>query len=59
MQAGWLGATAIGNYFAGFIGRFYKSWELWQFFMFLVIISLVSAAIMFAIMKIINRASNS
>lgn len=59
MQAGWLGATAIGNYFAGFIGRFYKSWELWQFFLFLVIISLVSAAIMFAIMRIVNKASNS
>lgn len=59
MQAGWLGATAIGNYFAGFIGRFYKSWELWQFFLFLVIISLISAAIMFSIMRIVNKASQS
>ncbi len=59
MQAGWLAATAIGNYLAGFIGRFYKSWELWQFFLMIIILSLVSGIIMFSIMKIINRASQS
>jgi POT family proton-dependent oligopeptide transporter len=59
MQAGWLSATAIGNYLAGFIGRFYKNWELWQFFMLLVIVAIVSAAIMFSIMHIIKRAATS
>jgi POT family proton-dependent oligopeptide transporter len=59
MQAGWLGATAIGNILAGYIGRFYKNWELWQFFLFVVIIALLSAIIMFSIMNIIKKASVS
>jgi proton-dependent oligopeptide transporter, POT family len=59
MQAGWLAATACGNYLAGFIGRFYQTWELWQFFLLIIIIALLSAIIMFSIMKIINRASES
>jgi proton-dependent oligopeptide transporter, POT family len=59
MQAGWLAATACGNYLAGFIGRFYQTWELWQFFLLIIIIALLSAILMFSIMKIINRASES
>jgi proton-dependent oligopeptide transporter, POT family len=59
MQAGWLAATACGNYLAGFIGRFYQKWELWQFFLLIIVIALLSAIIMFSIMKIINRASES
>ena len=59
MQAGWLGATAIGNYLAGYVGRFYMNWELWQFFLLLIIVAAVSAIIMFSIMKIIRRSSES
>jgi proton-dependent oligopeptide transporter, POT family len=59
MQAGWLAATACGNYLAGYIGRFYQKWELWQFFLLIIIIALLSAIIMFSIMKIIDRASES
>jgi len=59
MQAGWLCATAIGNYLAGFVGRFYMNWELWQFFLLLILVAAVSAIIMFSIMKIIRRASES
>jgi POT family proton-dependent oligopeptide transporter len=59
MQAGWLAATACGNYLAGFIGRFYQTWELWQFFLLIIIIALLSAIIMFSILKIINRATES
>ena len=59
MQAGWLAATAVGNYLAGFIGKFYQDWELWQFFMFIMIIAMLSAIIMFSILKIVNRASES
>jgi proton-dependent oligopeptide transporter, POT family len=59
MQAGWLAATACGNYLAGFIGRFYQQWELWQFFLLIIIIALLSAVLMFTIMKTINRASES
>jgi len=59
MQAGWLSATAIGNYLAGFIGRFYKNWELWQFFLLLVVVAALSAIIMFSIIHIIKRAATS
>ncbi len=59
MQAGWLAATAVGNYLAGFIGKFYQDWELWQFFLFIMIIAMLSAIIMFSILKIVNRASES
>ncbi|MGE4569255.1 MAG: hypothetical protein AB7C90_08770 [Bacteroidales bacterium] len=59
MQAGWLCATAIGNYLAGFVGRFYMNWELWQFFLLLILVAAISALIMFSIMKIIRRASES
>lgn len=59
MQAGWLSATAVGNYLAGYIGRFYENWQLWQFFLLLVVVALVSASIMFSIMHIIKRASVS
>ena len=59
MQGGWLAATAIGNYAAGFVGRFYQNWELWQFFLMLVVLSAISGLIMFAILKIVNRASQS
>ena len=59
MQAGWLSATAIGNYLAGYIGRFYKNWELWQFFLLLVVVAALSAIIMFSIMHIIKRAATS
>ena len=31
MMGGWFGATAVGNYLSGFVGRFYQNWELWQF----------------------------
>ena len=59
MQAGWLAATATGNYIAGFIGRFYARWELWQFFLFIMVLAALSAIIMFSILKIINRASQA
>jgi proton-dependent oligopeptide transporter, POT family len=59
MQAGWLAATAVGNYAAGAIGKFYQNWELWQFFLFIMIIAITSAIIMFSILKIVNRAAQS
>jgi len=59
MQGGWLAATAIGNYAAGFVGRFYQNWELWQFFILLAGLAAISGLIMFTILKIVNRASQS
>jgi len=59
MQAGWLAATAVGNYAAGYIGRFYKSWELWEFFLFIILVAILSAIIIFSLMRIIVRSSES
>ena len=59
MQGGWLAATAVGNYAAGYVGRFYQNWELWQFFILLAGLAALSGLIMFSILKIVNRASNS
>lgn len=58
-QGGWLGATAIGNLFAGFIGPFWDKWELWQFFALLVGLTLLSAIFIFSILKLLERATNS
>jgi len=58
-QGGWFGATAIGNLAAGFIGPFWDKWELWQFFMLLVGLTILSAVIMFSILKRLERATTS
>jgi len=59
MQGGWLGATALGNLAAGFIGPFYEQWELWQFFLMVVVLALVSFTIVMLILKKLNRAISS
>lgn len=58
-QGGWFGATAIGNLMAGFIGPFWEKWELWQFFTLLVGLTLLSALIMFSILKRLERSATS
>ncbi len=58
-QGGWLGATSIGNLFAGFIGPFWDKWELWQFFALLVGLTLLSAFFIFSILKLLERATHS
>ena len=58
-QGGWLGATSIGNLFAGFIGPFWDKWELWQFFALLVGLTLLSAIFIFSILKLLERATTS
>jgi POT family proton-dependent oligopeptide transporter len=57
MQGGWLCATAVGNYLAGFIGRFYQSWELWQFFLLLVVAALISATLVALVLKKLKAAT--
>jgi len=58
-QGGWLGATAVGNLLAGFIGPFWDKWELWQFFGLLVGLTLLSAIFIFSILRLLERATNS
>ncbi len=58
-QGGWFAATAIGNLMAGFIGPFWDKWQLWQFFTLLVALTLLSAIIMFSILKRLEKATTS
>ena len=59
MQGGWLAATAIGNLAAGLIAYFWDKWELWQFFALLIVLCFLSAALIFSVMKKLERASES
>jgi len=57
MMGGWFGATAAGNYLAGFVGRFYQHWELWQFFLLLIITSLFAALLLRLSLKRLKKAT--
>jgi proton-dependent oligopeptide transporter, POT family len=57
MMGGWFGATAIGNYLSGFVGRFYQNWELWQFFLLLVITSFFAALLVRIFLKKLKHAT--
>ena len=57
MMGGWFGATAIGNYLSGFVGRFYQNWELWQFFLLLVITSIFAALLLRLFLKKLKHAT--
>ena len=57
MMGGWFGATAVGNYLSGFVGRFYQNWELWQFFLLLVITSLIAAGLVMVFLKKLKHAT--
>ncbi|MBN1272546.1 MAG: peptide MFS transporter [Candidatus Aminicenantes bacterium] len=59
MQGGWLAATAVGNALAGLIGILWDRWELWQFFLFVIGMCLLSAALIFSVMKKLEKASES
>ncbi len=57
MMGGWFGATAVGNYLSGFVGRFYQNWELWQFFLLLVTTSLIAAGLVLIFLKKLKHAT--
>jgi len=57
MMGGWFGATAVGNYLAGFVGRFYQHWELWQFFLLLFVTSLFAALLLRLTLKKLKKAT--
>jgi POT family proton-dependent oligopeptide transporter len=57
MMGGWFGATAVGNYLSGFVGRFYQNWELWQFFLLLVITSFFAALLLRIFLKKLKHAT--
>ncbi len=57
LMGGWFGATAIGNYLAGFIGRFYQEWEMWQFFLLLIFFASLAALMVVATLKKLKSAT--
>lgn len=57
MMGFWFGATAVGNYLSGFVGRFYQNWELWQFFVLLVTTSLMAAGLIALFLKKLKHAT--
>ncbi len=57
MMGMWFGATAVGNYLSGFVGRFYQNWELWQFFALLVVTSLIAASLIALFLKKLKHAT--
>lgn len=57
LMGGWFGATAIGNYLAGFVGRFYQEWELWQFFLILIVCASLAALMVLFALKKLKRAT--
>jgi len=58
MMGLWFGATAVGNYLSGFIGRFYQNWELWQFFGLLVVTSIIAAIFVKIFLNKLKRATD-
>lgn len=58
MMGMWFGATAVGNYLSGFVGRFYQNWELWQFFLLLVITSFLAAGLIAVFLKKLRHATD-
>jgi POT family proton-dependent oligopeptide transporter len=59
MMGGWFAGQAVGSYLAGFVGRFYVSWELWQFFLLLIITSVSSGLLIWMFLKKLKAASAS
>lgn len=57
LMGGWFGATAVGNYLAGFVGRFYQEWELWQFFLILIVCASLAAFMVLLTLKKLKRAT--
>ncbi len=57
LMGGWFGATAVGNYLAGFVGRFYQEWELWQFFTMLIVFAGLAALMVVFSLKKLKRAT--
>ncbi|MCF8352883.1 MAG: peptide MFS transporter [Melioribacteraceae bacterium] len=57
MMGLWFGATAVGNYLSGFVGRFYQNWELWQFFLLLVVTSILAALMVRIFLNKLKRAT--
>ena len=59
MQGGWLAATAVGNYAVALVALFWAKVPLWAFWLILVVFCLLSASVIFAISKRLERATGN
>jgi POT family proton-dependent oligopeptide transporter len=57
MQGGWLAATAIGSYLMGIMGYSWRNLPLWSHWFLLAGCCLISAAIIFSVLKRLERAT--
>ena len=58
MMGFWFGATAVGSYGSGLIGKFYSDFPHHQYFMIIAGLLFFSAILAFVFMKRLNRFSN-
>lgn len=57
LMGGWFAATAIGNYFAGFLGSFYSTWSHTQFYTVLTVCCFFSAVMIIFFLKKLKHAA--
>jgi POT family proton-dependent oligopeptide transporter len=57
MQGGWLGATAIGNQLVLLGGIFWAKWPIWMVWSMFIACCLVSAAVMFSLLKRLEKVA--
>ncbi len=57
MQGGWLAATAIGSYLVGIMGYSWRNLPLWSHWFLLAGCCLISATIIFSVLKRLERAT--
>jgi proton-dependent oligopeptide transporter, POT family len=57
MQGGWLLATAVGNKLLAVPGKLYDKIDLWQLWLVFIVLTLLSAAFIFSIMKKLENAT--
>ncbi len=59
MMGGWFGATAMGSYGSGLLGKFYSNFPHHQYFMILTSLLAVSAILVILFMKKLKRFSSN
>ena len=57
MMGGWFAATAIGNYLVAIIGYLWGGMQLWMVWGILVVLCLLSAVLMFSILKRLEKTT--
>ncbi|MEI7676701.1 MAG: peptide MFS transporter [Bacteroidales bacterium] len=59
MQGGWLGATAIGNKLLFVGSSLWEKLELWQIWLVFIVCCMISASIIFAMMKFLEKVTKA